>query len=111
MTQKKTPEELELATHNRLKGTISYHIASAQSQLGCINRMLIKYQEGLTTGSEYLALKDVQTVLGNIIVAVDKFGSFTRSRLSIRNSPSSYRNKLPKKKSSLYKKPPYGTRK
>lgn len=94
--RKKTPEELELAAHNRLKGTISYHIASAQSQLACIKRKLTDYK----SGAEFSELDDIDSLvssLTHIEAATQKFKEITYSRLSIGNSPSSNRTNTKKK--------------
>lgn len=100
--KKKTLEELELAVHNRLKGTISYHIASAQSQLACIKRKLIEYKSGV----EFSELDDIDSLivtLAHIESATQKFKETTYIRLSIGNSPSSKRTYAKKKIK------PYGT--
>lgn len=94
--KKKTPAELEIAAHNRLKGTISYHIASAQSQLACIKRKLGEYK----SGAEFSELDDIDSLvssLTHIEAATQKFKEITYSRLSIGNSPSSNRTNTKKK--------------
>lgn len=101
--KKKTPEELELAAHNRLKGTISYHIASAISQLACIKRKLTEYRQGADC-SEWDDIATLISILTHIESATQNFKSTTYSRLSIGESPSSARNRLPRKKIK-----PYGT--
>lgn len=97
MTQrKKTPAELEVAAHNRLKGTISYHIASALSQLACIKRKLAEYK----SGAEFSELDDIDsllTTLTHIEAATQKFKETTYSKLSIGNSPSSKQTYTKKK--------------
>ena len=102
MPQRKTLEELELAAHNRLKGTISYHIASAQSQLACIKRKLSDYMQGADC-SELADITSLISILSRIESATQKFKETTYSRLSIGNSPSSKRTYAKKKIK------PYGT--
>lgn len=97
MTQrKKTPAELEIAAHNRLKGTISYHIASTLSQLGCVKRKLSEY----ISGAEFSELDDIDSLiitLTHIEAATQKFKETTYSKLSIGDSPSSKRKYTKKK--------------
>lgn len=101
--KKKTPEELELAAHNRLKGTISYHIASAQSQLACTKRKLSEYMQGADY-SEWDDIDSLIRTLTHIEAGTQRFKLMVYSRLSIGESPSSARNRHPRKKIK-----PYGT--
>lgn len=96
MPQRKTLEELEHAAHNRLKGTISYHIASAQSQLGCIKRKLSDYAVGAKL-SEVYDIDSLIISLTHIESATQKFKEVTYSKLSIGNSPSSNQPHIKKK--------------
>lgn len=102
--KKKTPEELEIAAHNRLKGTISYHIASAISQLTVLNEKLNAYLAGCTEIEETQKVTKTLLALYPISAAMKRFKTYTYTQLSIGESPSSARNRHPRKKIK-----PYGT--
>lgn len=95
--KKKTPEELEIAAHNRLKGTISYHIASAQSQLGVLNIKLNEYLKGCDDIEERQRVNKALLALYPIDSALKRFKGYTYIQLSIGNSPSSKRTYTKKK--------------
>jgi len=101
-TKKKTEEELQLATHNRLKGTICYHMSSAISQTMCINKMLQKYREGCELQTDKIDIDSLQSSILHIRSALKSFDTLTRSRLSIGESPSSIRNYKPRKNRKPY---------
>lgn len=99
---KKPPEELELAAHNRLKGTICFHTASAISQLHVINEQLNKYLIGCADIEERQQVNKVLLALYPITSAAERFKTYLYSKLDIGNSPSSYRNRSPQSKKQQY---------
>lgn len=99
--RKKTLEELELAAHNRLKGTICFHVSSAISQLQVIKRKLTEYK----SGAEYSELHELDCLINtltHIEAATDRFKLTLYSKLDIGNSPSSYRSRPSRSKKQLY---------
>ena len=107
MTQrKKTLEELELAAHNRLKGTICFHVASTISQANCVLTMLNRFEQSSEDTAELKAISELYESMVHIRNALNKYQSTVYTKLAIGNSPSSYKNRTPR---SNYSKPkPYG---
>lgn len=108
MTQrKKTPEELELAAHNRLKGTICFHVSSTLSQANCVLTMLNRFEQSSEDTTELKAISELYASMAHIRDALNKYQSTLYIKLEIGQSPTSHRNRTSR---SNYSKPkPYGT--
>ncbi len=108
MTQrKKTPQELELAAHNRLKGTICFHIASTISQANCVLTMLNRFEQTSSDTSELKAISELYESMAHIRNALNKYQCALYTKLAVGQSPTSHKNRTPR---SSYSKPkPYGT--
>lgn len=99
---KKTPEDLELATHNRLKGTICFHVTSAISQLRVLENKLKQFKVGCNDTDGRANTSTLLASLAAIQAATDRFKLTLYSRLEIGKSPSSYRNRSPRTKKQQY---------
>lgn len=105
-TRKKTPEELELAAHNQLKGTICFHVASTLSQANCVLTMLNRFEQSSETTAELKAISELYDSMAHIRNALNKYQSALYTKLEIGNSPTSNRTRTSR---SSYSKPkPYG---
>lgn len=105
--RKKTPEELELAAHNRLKGTICFHVSSTISQANCVLTMLNRFELTSEDTTELKTISELYESMVHIRNALNKYQSTVYVKLAIGQSPSSYKNRTPR---SNYPKPkPYGT--
>lgn len=100
--RKKTPEELELAAHNRLKGTICFHVASTISQTNCVLTMLNRFELTSEDTVELKAISELYESMAHIRNALNKYQSTVYVKLAIGQSPTSHKNKTPRSK-------PYGT--
>jgi hypothetical protein len=101
-TKKKTEEELELAAHNRLKGTICYHMSSSRTQLRILNEKLNTYLIGCTDTEEKQRVNKVLLSLYQISSATDRLKAYLYAQLAIGESPSSGRNYKPRKSRKPY---------
>ena len=84
-TPKKTPQELELAAHNRLKGTICFHVQSALSQLGVIENKLRLYYNGCDCSIEQIQVNRLIDTVHHLYRATNNFKSTAYSKLEIGN--------------------------
>ena len=104
MTQKKkSPAELELAAHNRLKGTICFHVASTLSQANCVLTMLNRFEQTSEDTTELKAISELYESMAHIRNALNKYQSTLYTKLDIGHSPTSCRNR------GYSKSKPYGT--
>lgn len=99
---KKTPEELELAAHNRLKGTICFHTSSAISQLEVLNIMINRYLQGCEDIEERKRVNKILLSLYPIISAAKRMRSYIYVQLDITRPKYLYTRNSRKPK-------PYGT--
>lgn len=88
-SKKATAEQLDLAAHNRLKGTLCFHTASAISQLGITARKLEAFKTGPDSWEEIEIVNELLNTLTYIQQAVNRFDITLRRRLEVGNSPSS----------------------
>jgi len=104
MTQKKkSPAELELAAHNRLKGTICFHVSSTISQANCVLTMLNRFEQSSEDIAELKATSELYAAMVNIRSALNKYQKLVYIKLDIGHSPTSCRNRV------YSKSKPYGT--
>lgn len=111
MARKKTPEELERAAHNRLKGTICFHVSSTLSQADCVLNMLNKFEESSESDSELKAISELYAAMIHIKNAIQKYQQSVYTKLEIGSSPTSYRNKCSRNSSYFNHTKQYGTHK
>ena len=100
--RKKTPEELEIAAHNRLKGTICFHVTSAISQLHVIENKLRDYYNGSNADGDRESVSSLLRSLAPIIATTKRFKIYLYIKLEIGNSPSSYRTRSPRSRKQQY---------
>lgn len=104
--RKKSQEELAQAAHNRLKGTICFHVSSTLSQANCVLTMLNRFEQSSHDDAEQRAISDLYASMIHIRSAISHFQRSVYTKLEIGSSPTSYRNRSAK--SSYFKPKSYG---
>lgn len=78
-----TIEQLERATHNRLKGRMCYHLASSRSQLSELRLTLYQFSIDPKDNMEAEHIDQITTTLNHIENALEKFNLNLRAKLKI----------------------------